>query len=96
MPVYRFRCPSCGPFDAVHTMAAVPDSDPCPSCGAHARRAVTAPALGRGSSPQMRAIDAAARSASEPAVVSGAVPGRRRGPATPVSRNPLHRRLPRP
>lgn len=96
MPVYQFRCPSCGPFDAVHTMAAVPDSGRCPACGADARRAITAAALGRGSSPRMAAIDAAARSASEPAVVTGAVPGRRPGPAAPVSQNPLHRRLPRP
>ncbi|GAA4815308.1 FmdB family zinc ribbon protein [Tomitella cavernea] len=96
MPVYEFRCPVCGPFDALHTMAAVPDADLCPACGAASCRSITAPALGRDGSAPMRLLDAAARSASEPAVVSETAPGRRRTAGTPVSTNPLHRRLPRP
>ncbi|QDQ97551.1 FmdB family zinc ribbon protein [Tomitella fengzijianii] len=96
MPVYRFRCDSCGPFDASHTMAAVPDADACPECQAPSQRTITAPALGRGRSAAMGLLDATARTASEPGVVAGAPPGRRRSPGTPVSTDPRHRALPRP
>ncbi|WP_182357298.1 FmdB family zinc ribbon protein [Tomitella gaofuii] len=96
MPVYQFRCDSCGPFDAAHTMATVPDADVCPECRAPSRRTITSPALGRGGSASMRLLDATARSASEPAVVTGTAPGRRRSPGTPVSTDPRHRALPRP
>lgn len=96
MPLYEFRCRSCGPFDAVHTMADVPQDAPCPRCGGRARRAVAAPALGRGAGAAMRLLDATARTAAEPGVVTGAPPGRRRARGTPVSADPVHRTLPRP
>ena len=47
MPIYVFRCESCGhKFDHLQKISA-PDPDVCPSCGKHAtlRRQVTAPAF---------------------------------------------------
>lgn len=96
MPVYRFRCRTCGAFDADHPMATVPDEGPCPSCGAASRRIITAPALSRSGSTAMRLIDATAATADTPAVVTGPAPGQ--GPARPrpVSRDPRHQKLPKP
>ncbi|MGV9824555.1 MULTISPECIES: zinc ribbon domain-containing protein [unclassified Gordonia (in: high G+C Gram-positive bacteria)] len=95
MPTYVFRCPdSCGDVEELFSMAAVPDDVPCPTCGSSARRTIAAPVLGVGNSAAMRAHDATRATADAPAVVS-ALPGRR-GRGTPVTTNPLHRRLPRP
>jgi hypothetical protein len=66
---------------------------PCPDCGEAAPRVFRAPAL-RALDPGLRrALDAGARSADEPQVVSS-VPG---GPhrATPITTDPRHARLPR-
>ncbi|WP_242676650.1 zinc ribbon domain-containing protein [Rhodococcus sp. ABRD24] len=76
-------------------MASVPDAAACPDCAAEARRQITASRLGHGASTPMRLLDATARSASEPGVVSGPRPGAARA-ARPVTTNPLHRKLPRP
>ncbi|MDD9206167.1 zinc ribbon domain-containing protein [Georgenia sp. 10Sc9-8] len=94
MATYEFRCPVCGRFDGAFPMADVPAATTCPGCGADARRLISSPRLSRGSTPAMRAIDAAARSASEPDVVRRTHPGS--APRTPTTRNPLHARLPRP
>ncbi|MCK0089786.1 zinc ribbon domain-containing protein [Rhodococcus sp. HNM0563] len=96
MPLYDFRCAECGPFDASIPMNDVGPSTACPSCGQHAPRAITAPRLGRGSSTAMRLHDATARTASEPGVVSGELPGGPRRAPRPVSTDPRHRLLPRP
>ncbi|WP_305094547.1 zinc ribbon domain-containing protein [Prescottella sp. R16] len=95
IPLYQFRCAQCGPFDATHPMTSVPDEDGCPGCGGASRRQITAPRLGHGSSTAMRLLDATARSAHEPAVVTGTRPGARRAPQ-PITTDPLHRKLPRP
>jgi hypothetical protein len=66
----------------------------CPDCGETARRVFGTPAL-RALEPGLaRALDASARSAEAPQVVSS-VPGRRRR-ATPITTDPRHARLPRP
>lgn len=47
MPIYVFRCESCGhTFDRLQKLSA-PDPDVCPNCGKHdaVRRQVTAPAF---------------------------------------------------
>ncbi|MEE3851709.1 zinc ribbon domain-containing protein [Gordonia sp. LSe1-13] len=94
MPTYVFRCRSdCADFIERHSMAAIPDAASCPECGADGRRVIGSPALGAGDSSAMRLQDATRASAEAPAVVSS-VPGRGRR-ATPVSSNPLHRKLPR-
>lgn len=92
MPTYEFSCSRCGRFDAVFSLAAVPDATAC-ACGTSARRAMTAPHLGRGSSGAMRLLDATAATAERPAVV-GSIPSG--GARTATSTNPLHAKLPRP
>lgn len=92
MPVYRFHCSECGPFEARYSMTDVPDSAPC-RCGGAARRGVSSPAIGRGGR-AMSLIDATKSTADTPAVVDRVPAGTRRG--TPVSANPLHAKLPRP
>ncbi|NKV83921.1 zinc ribbon domain-containing protein [Rhodococcus hoagii] len=72
-----------------------PDSSDCPHCASDGRRQITATRLGRGGSASMRLLDATARSASEPTVVSGPAPGARRTPQK-VTTNPLHRKCPAP
>ncbi len=95
IPLYQFRCDRCGAFDRTYSMATVPDTVDCPECASESRRQITAPRLGHGSSTPMRLLDATARSASEPAVVTGTRPGAPRTAQT-VTTNPLHRKLPRP
>jgi putative FmdB family regulatory protein len=94
MPTYAYRCEQgCPDFTARFPMSAIADQQPCPECGATARRTMGSPALGAGNSAAMRLQDSTRASADNPAVVSSLPPSRRR---TPVSTNPLHRRLPKP
>ncbi|KNA90561.1 zinc ribbon domain-containing protein [Gordonia sp. w5E2] len=95
MPTYVFRCrQACDDVEQVHSMLTVPDDVECPVCSERARRIVTAARLGVGDSAAMRAHDATRATADAPTVVSS-VPGSPRR-STPVTTNPLHRRLPRP
>ncbi|MEU9207626.1 zinc ribbon domain-containing protein [Streptomyces sp. NPDC048415] len=94
MPTYAFRCAACGEFDAAFPMASVPAQLDCQACGGAARRIFSAPHLGVGPSTAMKLLDATKRTASEPAVTES-LPGRQTSPR-PVSRNPLHAKLPRP
>ena len=75
-------------------MAEVPREDACPQCCATSRRLIGAPALGIGSTAAMKLHDRTRASADTPQVVNALPRGARR--ATPVTTNPLHRRLPRP
>ncbi|MDT2008483.1 zinc ribbon domain-containing protein [Rhodococcus opacus] len=96
MPLYEFRCAAdCGQFERSYPMADVPRSIPCPGCDGDAARLVSSPRLGHGSSPAMNLLDSTKRSAHEPAVVAGP-PARPSAGRSPVTTNPLHRRLPRP
>jgi len=66
----------------------------CPTCGQDGRRAFDSPAL-RALDPHLRrALDAGARSADVPDVVT-TVPGRSRR-STAITTDPRHARLPRP
>jgi putative FmdB family regulatory protein len=94
VPTYSYRCPVCGPFDLVRSMAEVTAAEPCPDCGRDGGRIWGAPALRGMDSGLRRALDDGERSADRPDVVS-AVPGRSRR-ATPVTRDPRHAMLPRP
>ncbi|WP_424808124.1 FmdB family zinc ribbon protein [Rhodococcus sp. 27YEA15] len=95
MPLYEFRCTGCGPAERSFAMADVPSSIRCPGCGLESRRAVSPPRLSHGASAAMGLLDSTARSAHEPAVVRGRLPGAART-ITPTTSNPLHRKLPRP
>lgn len=46
MPVYDFRCPSCGPFEERRAIAAASDAATCGGCGADAVRLYRSPAIG--------------------------------------------------
>lgn len=95
MPRYDFRCECGDEFTATYPMSEVPTVADCPRCRGSARRLMSAPNLGRTGSAAFGLIDRAARSAHEPEVVSGSLPGSRRRPGTPVTSNPLHATLPR-
>ena len=95
MPSYSFRCVAGCRFDALFSMAEVPGEMACRECGGLARRAITAPHLSGSGSAAFGLVDRAARSAHEPPVVSG-LPGADPGRRQPVTRNPLHAKLPRP
>ncbi|QIS07780.1 zinc ribbon domain-containing protein [Nocardia brasiliensis] len=82
---------ACGGFDLAFPMAEVPGAAPCPDCAADSRRQFGGGALIRPGAAATRLLDATGRTATEPAVVSA--PPRR---SAPVTRNPLHRKLPRP
>lgn len=94
MPLYEFACPNGHSTETAFPLADVPASIDCPACSIRARRLMAAPHLGRGSSPYLQAMDASARSAHEPEVVSSTRPGSRGG--TPVTHDPRHAKLPRP
>jgi putative FmdB family regulatory protein len=94
LPTYGYQCGPCGGFTLVRPMAQAGDPAECPDCGSGARRVFGLPAL-RSLDPRLRdAMDASARSADAPPVVS-AVPGRSRR-ATRTTTDPRHARLPRP
>ncbi|MDN5751645.1 MAG: zinc ribbon domain-containing protein, partial [Pseudonocardia sp.] len=84
MPNYQFRC-ACGEFHLVRPMAASSDPAECPRCGGPARRVFGAPALRGGDPGLRRALDASARSADSPTVVSSPPPHDRRRRGTPVT-----------
>jgi putative FmdB family regulatory protein len=94
VPTYAYRCGACGDFDAVFPMASAPAQLDCRACGDTARRVFSPPHLGAGASTAMGLLDATRRTASDPAVVAS--PPARRSAPRPVSRNPLHAKLPRP
>lgn len=95
MPTYIFRCAECGDHERFFNMSAVPDVAACPACGSTSPRRPVGASLGIGPTPAMRALDASARSAYAPTVVSAPPPGLGRRRRT-TSSNPLHARLPRP
>lgn len=76
-------------------MAEVPKRRACENCDALALKVVTAPYLSQAGSGEFQLIDKSARSAHEPEVTTS-LPTRGPGKATPITRNPLHAKLPRP
>jgi len=95
MTMYVFRCADCGPFDGSFPIGTAPTSMRCPECSAASNKLITAPRIGHGANGYSRALDRAAGSADRPQVVNGVTPGSARKP-TPITRNPLHNKLPRP
>ncbi|MET0865561.1 MAG: FmdB family zinc ribbon protein [Nakamurella sp.] len=95
MTTYVFRCNGCGSFDAAFPIGTAPSSAACPSCAAASPKVITAPRIARGATGYSRAIEQTMATADRPAVVTGALPGAARRP-TPITRNPLHAKLPRP
>ncbi|KAA1252033.1 zinc ribbon domain-containing protein [Mycobacterium simiae] len=94
MPTYVFRCTQgCANFTERHPMNAIPDSAECPQCSHAARRIPATPMVGVGRSVAMRLHDRTRATADAPDVVTRLPAAQRTRSA--VTRNPLHRRLPR-
>ncbi|WP_180339720.1 FmdB family zinc ribbon protein [Corynebacterium tapiri] len=95
MPFYEFACPDGHRNERLMSMSAAEREIDCPDCGSRAQRVVSV----IGSLPSQpgisAAMDNAARSAHEPAVVNS-IPRAGNARPTPVSRNPLHSHLPKP
>jgi len=96
MALYEFACPGCPPVEALFPMDSAPDSIECPECGGRAPRRISAPRVSIANTAAFKLIDATKKSAHEPQVVAGPLPPSGRKQATPVTNNPLHRKLPRP
>ncbi|TFC26787.1 zinc ribbon domain-containing protein [Cryobacterium sp. TMT2-18-3] len=96
MPIYEFLCADCLSFELILPMGTAPDVVACPTCRGDARRRITAPHISRTASSAFALIDAASRSAHEPAVVDSKKPGVRTGQTPRYTSNPLHQKLPRP
>ncbi|PZD74410.1 hypothetical protein C1752_01243 [Acaryochloris thomasi RCC1774] len=83
MPLYDFRCETCGEFDAWQTLAELDQPMPCPTCPATTKRLFSASNISL-SSGKLRTMDR--QVASEPRVVK-----RDRNPTPPrhqASKNP--------
>ncbi|HTI16629.1 MAG TPA: zinc ribbon domain-containing protein [Trinickia sp.] len=67
MPIYDFRCGTCGPFTVMRRIAEYNTACACPNCGAAAQRMLSAPALSfiPSTSRSERQIDARAVRASQ-------------------------------
>ena len=97
MPLYDYRCPDGDVFEAFFSMHDKPDTLACPTCGQNAVSLMPAIGPSKLNSTQMRILDATKSTAETPQVVNS-ISGTRTGkrPSTPVTRNPLHQKLPRP
>ena len=96
MPIYAFRCADCSDFELILPIGTAPDVAACPTCQGDSRRRLTAPNVSRTGSSAFALIEAANRSAHEPAVVGSTKPGVRTGATQRYTSNPLHQKLPRP
>lgn len=94
MATYSYRCDGCGGFDLRMAMGTAVDRVPCPACSAPARRVFTAPMQPRVSAGLAALHSLEERSKHEPPVVDRMSGTPRR--TQPVTRNPLHAKLPRP
>lgn len=95
MPNYSFRCAEGCAFDAMYSMSEVPRQTACTKCGATATRAITAPHLSAAGSSAYGLLERSSRSAHDPQTVDR-LPARGAASRQPVTRNPLHARLPKP
>jgi putative FmdB family regulatory protein len=94
MPIYVYKCPECGYFEAQFSMSAVRQSVRCPDCGRAARKVVTTPHLARTPVALARQRERAEASRESPEVVP-AVPAEAPRRARPAW-NPKWASLPRP
>ena len=83
MPVYEYRCPTCGPFDLRRAYDRAVQPAPCPACASPSRRVYTAPGTRSRSGPS------AGASAADRALLDRASSG-----APTVTTAPSGRRLP--
>lgn len=65
MPLYDYRCSSCGDFETWRTMAEVSTPMPCPECSDVAKRVFTAPNISLSSG----SLATSVKGSSEPRLV---------------------------
>jgi putative FmdB family regulatory protein len=70
MPVYAFRCETCGAFDVMRPMAEASAPARCPGCDDEARRGEHPPGLALVAKPLRRALESEEKSAHEPDLVT--------------------------
>jgi putative FmdB family regulatory protein len=91
---YSYRCAGCGRFDQRASIGTAAELVDCPTCARPAQRIFTPPMLARTPAGVAALHQLEERSRHEPPVVSGPVGAPRR--RQPVTRHPLHSKLPRP
>ena len=69
MPLYDYSCEDCGPFRAWRSMSDAAAPEDCPTCGAEARREMTAPFLATMNPHNRIAHQRNEKSAAEPQMV---------------------------
>ena len=94
MATYVYRCSHNHSFDVALPIGRAPLQVTCEACGTDAGRVYTAPMVAGISAGIAALHQLEERSRHEPAVVSAPAGAARH--RQPVSRNPLHARLPRP
>lgn len=94
MAIYSYRCDGCGPFDHRTPIGTATERVSCPSCSGESRRVFSAPMLSRTTAGVAALHQLEERSRHEPPVVDRIAGSPRR--RQPVTRNPLHAKLPRP
>ncbi|HYQ41868.1 MAG TPA: zinc ribbon domain-containing protein [Polyangiaceae bacterium] len=74
MPIYEFECTDHGSFELTRPIAQMREPAPCPDCGAHGKRLLSAPNLATGSVVGRKAAAINERSQHEPRIVQRAAP----------------------
>lgn len=95
MPLYEFSCSAGDRFETILPMSSSIREVPCRFCEQTAFRRVSAVGLSRVTGSAAALMDRTLASAESPDIVTSLPAGRHR-PAAPVTRNPLHQKLPRP
>ena len=94
MPLYSYKCPAHGVFDALSSIAERADALPCAACRQPSPRVISSPHLNLGDASARRLLDATNETAERPQVVSRLPRAGRRSPR--VATDPRTRKLPRP
>jgi putative FmdB family regulatory protein len=76
MAMYEYQCEAHGVFEAVRSLHEAALPEPCPDCGHHAARILSAPHLAQVSGSERVARDRNERSSHEPRLVKGPAYGK--------------------
>lgn len=93
LALYQYMCETDGAFERTLPMPRSSEVQTCPTCGVASRKVFVAPRLSLGDARARTLLDATARTADNPPVVSGLPP---RTSSGHLVTNPATLRLPRP
>ncbi len=79
MPLYDYDCGQCGSFSDLQPMSRASEAMPCPICGEPADRIVCTPFVANRAPNNRVAHQRSEKSAHEPQVATGPLPGKARG-----------------